>query len=279
MRAVALCALAAAGAVFGCACTPLARPGTGEPLARAVEAGFQRTRVQAGQFALTVLHRQRAAAPPPLLVVYVEGDGRAFLGRRRVSADPTPRDPLALRLALRDAGDAIAWIARPCQYLERAERDACAPRYWTTARYSEAVIAAVDAAVDQVRARSGAARVGLVGFSGGGTVAALLAARRTDVAWLVTVAANLDHAAWTRLHRVTPLSASLSPLEYRERLRRVPQRHLVGSADRIVPLAVTEAYVAALGHPHASAVRVIEGFDHRCCWERVWPELLHEVLR
>ncbi len=276
MRRVSLTALAVA-ALACAACTPGPRPGTSEPLARAVEAGFQRARVQAGDFVLTVLHRQRTAAP--LLVVYVEGDGRAFLGRRRVSADPTPADPLALRLALRDERDAVAWIARPCQYLERPERDACPPRYWTTARYSEAVITAVDAAVEQMRVRTGAARVGLVGFSGGGTVAALVAARRTDVAWLVTVAANLDHAAWTRLHRVTPLSASLSPVDHSERLRRVTQRHLVGSADRIVPLAVTEAYLAALGHPDTSAVRVLDGFDHRCCWERVWPELLHEVLR
>jgi hypothetical protein len=66
------------------------------------------------------------------------------------------------------------------------------------------VISASNQAVDALKQRYGAQEIVLVGYSGGGAVAALVAARRTDVVRLVTVAGNLDHLAWTHLHSVPP---------------------------------------------------------------------------
>jgi esterase/lipase len=53
----------------------------------------------------------------------------------------------------------------------------------------------MDAAVTALKRASGASRLRLVGYSGGGVMAMLLAARRDDVAQVVTIAAPLRLAA------------------------------------------------------------------------------------
>ena len=100
------------------------------------------------------------------LVVYLEGDGLAWISGATPSADPTPRDPLALRLALAHPGGQAVYLGRPCQYGD-AERSGCAMRYWTNARFAEPVVQAMSQAVDQLKARHGARALVLVGYSGG----------------------------------------------------------------------------------------------------------------
>ncbi|MEX2480426.1 MAG: alpha/beta hydrolase [Gammaproteobacteria bacterium] len=220
---------------------------------------------------------QRGLAGAERVHVYIEGDGRAWLTRYRASTDPTPRRPVALELALHDATSAVLYVARPCQYVGRDELRACDPRYWTSHRYAEAVIAAIDTVVDELLAPiSPRPRIGLIGFSGGAVVAALLAARRSDIAWLVHVAGNLDVAAWTRQHGVSALDDSLDPLDSAARLAHLPQVLLLGAQDPIVPPDVLDAYIAAAGRK--LSVRVFAGFDHSCCWATVWPGAACEML-
>ncbi|RME32557.1 MAG: alpha/beta hydrolase, partial [Gammaproteobacteria bacterium] len=158
----------------------------------------------------------------------------------------------------------------------REQDPACAPRYWSTHRYSEEVIAAMDRAIDRLKVVLGmeGSRLLLIGYSGGGQVAALLAARRNDVAGLLTVAANLDHAAWTAYHDDTPLTGSLNAAVEAPRIARLPQRHLAGEEDEVVPPAIAFAYARRLGPKGGSTVTILPGFDHRCCWIREWPALL-----
>lgn len=211
--------------------------------------------------------------PAAVLTVYIEGDGLAWISRDQPSRDPTPTDPLALRLALAQPAGTAAYLARPCQYLDPAALAACPSRWWRGERFSETVVAATMQALDQLKARFASQRLILVGYSGGGTLAALAAARRDDVAELVTVAGNLDHAAWTRLHGVTPLSGSLNPADETERLRKVPQRHFVGLQDKVVPPALLEDYVARYPADRRPGVQRLPGYDHACCWSRNWATL------
>ncbi|MGI4938723.1 MAG: hypothetical protein ACRYF5_18555 [Janthinobacterium lividum] len=103
------------------------------------------------------------------LTIYLEGDGRAYLDAAQASMDPTPSDPLGLRLALADdTGLAVAYLARPCQYTMPAHGHGCNQAYWTSARYAEPVIEALDLAIDDLKRRAGAVRIVLVGYSGGG---------------------------------------------------------------------------------------------------------------
>jgi pimeloyl-ACP methyl ester carboxylesterase len=114
----------------------------------------------------------------------------------------------------------------------------------------------------------------LVGYSGGGAVAALVAARRDDVARLITVAANLDHAAWTTHHRLAPLRGSLNPADLAQRLEVLPQVHLAGAKDRVVPPAIAESYLGRMDDRSRARLVVVEGADHDCCWVAAWPDLL-----
>ncbi|MFP4386937.1 MAG: alpha/beta hydrolase, partial [Alphaproteobacteria bacterium] len=51
------------------------------------------------------------------LSIYIEGDGLAWIKRTRPSGNPTPTNPVALRLAASDnISQNIIYIARPCQY-------------------------------------------------------------------------------------------------------------------------------------------------------------------
>lgn len=215
------------------------------------------------------------AATAGTLHIYVEGDGRAWARRTIPPANPTPRDPVALRLALADPAPGVIYLARPCQYVEGPAWQNCATDYWSTARFAPEVIADLDSTVTALIAAlpgppgTGPRRLLLFGYSGGGTVAALIAARRPDTAALVTVAAPVDHAAWTRHHRVLPLSRSLNPAD--KPPNAFPETHLAGGEDEIVPPALARAYAAR--RPNASVV-VKPTFGHACCWADTWPDIL-----
>jgi len=104
-----------------------------------------------------------------------------------------------------------------------------------------------------------------------------VAARRADVQRLVTVAGNLDHRAWARLHGVSPLGDSLNPPDYARELAAIRQTHIVADADRIVPIDVYRSYRQALPDRADITLRLLPHADHGCCWEEAWPTLLGEI--
>jgi pimeloyl-ACP methyl ester carboxylesterase len=213
----------------------------------------------------------RLPAPGRPLTVYIEGDGRAWLSRWRFSDDPTPTDPVALRLAAVDPTPNLVYLARPCQY---TDDPACHSRYWLGGRFAEEVIAATDQAIEHLRRRIAAPAVHLVGFSGGGAVAALVAARRRDVASLRTVAGNLDHEQVTQRAGVSRLDGSLNPADYAVALAGIAQHHFVGADDRVVPRSAIERFAERVGDPRCVRVSVVEGTSHEGGWAERWPDLL-----
>lgn len=266
-------ALAILGAFLLAACSTAALDQRRAAAARfAADAGWHRLNLDAGAFVLA------AFVPPDLrqtdtLNIYLEGDGLAWLDAATPSFDPTPLDPLALRLALRDPAGAAVYLARPCQYVSGAERRGCEAKYWTSHRFSPEVIDATNLAVDRLKARFGAQRLILVGYSGGGAVAALIAAGRDDVARLITVAGNLDHGAWTAEYRLSPLSGSRNPADAWQGLAGIPQTHYVGGRDRTLGESVARAYAARFPPGRRPAIIVVPEFDHHCCWVDRWPAL------
>ena len=232
-------------------------------------AGFQPVSFDAPPF--TLAGWQRGSGP--VLVAYIEGDGLAWLSKYRLSDDPTPRQPTALLLAAADPSPAVLYLGRPCQYVESTDARGCGPQYWSSHRFAPEVIAATNRALDQAKARAGAGRLVLIGYSGGGDVAALAAARRSDVAAWATVAAPLDAGAWTRWHGVSPLSGSLDPMADVARLAVLPQRHFAGANDEIVPPEIVRGFLAREGSGQEDRLVVVPGADHGCCWARRWPEL------
>ncbi|WP_137886757.1 alpha/beta hydrolase [Pseudomonas sp. 2FE] len=202
------------------------------------------------------------------LRVYLEGDGRAWITPTQPSLDPTPRDPLLARLAMEDPQPSI-YLARPCQYLSSP---ACAPRYWTDARFSKEVLGSLEQALDQLKQRYGNRHFELIGYSGGGALALLLAARRNDIAQVQTLAGNLSPRRWAERLGLTPLQGSLEPLDFAERLRELPQRHLTGAEDRVVPASLLDEYAARLGSADCLELHRLAGVSHHAGWLERWPQ-------
>lgn len=205
------------------------------------------------------------------LHVYLEGDGRPWIHGVLAAADPTPRTPYALDLMARDPQPAL-YLGRPC-YFGLHDEPACGPRLWTDARYGREVVASMAAALARLLEERGRPPVVLVGYSGGGTLAVLLADRVPNVRAVITVAANLDTDAWTAQHRYRPLAGSLNPMAA-ARLQGIAHVHLAGAEDLVVPDHQIQSFVARHGGRH----RTLAGFDHRCCWRQAWPDLLHDAL-
>ncbi|OAN53065.1 esterase [Paramagnetospirillum marisnigri] len=243
------------------ACAAQDRSATAESIA--ATAGLRRVVIKTGPFDLTAYVRVRDPAQP--VVVYVEGDGAAWRSRSEPSQDPTPRHPMGLRLAGLDRSPNVAYLARPCQY---SWGSACKVAYWTDRRFAEEVIAATSTALDQLKATGG---FHLVGYSGGAAVAALAAARRSDVLSLRSVAGNLDSEGINRHHGVSAMPASLNPIDVAPRLAHLPQTHLVGGDDKVVPPFIAEDFVSRLGDKRCVTITRLPKASHDDGWESVWP--------
>jgi pimeloyl-ACP methyl ester carboxylesterase len=232
----------------------------------AVHHGFTGVEVQGEGFRHQIYKKEGLGE---LIHVYIEGDGRPWLNPQRVSLDPTSRHPTMLKLMAMDLAPAV-YLGRPCYMNAVDER--CNYLWWTSNRYAAEVVESLNAVIDQVSGE--ASGVALFGFSGGGALAMLLASRRSDVDVVVTLAGNLDIEAWTQQHGYSALSGSLNPSDQAPLDPRIRQYHLVGSEDRNVTAAMIAPVVS--NQVDASLI-IVEGYDHRCCWNKLWPEILAMV--
>jgi len=230
---------------------------------------------KAGQF---IVHsRERYDNPGQDLNIYLEGDGLAWISRTEPSRDPTPDNPIALRLAVIDSAPNVVWIARPCQYTNAIENPSCKQYYWTIGRLAPEVVLAVDQAITAAKNSANAKKIHLIGYSGGGGLAILIAARRNDVKTIRTVAGNIDHEAFTSFHRVTPMSQSMNPASVATHINKIPQWHFYGEDDKVVPKLIGESYMRKAGVSSCSKIQVISSISHNSGWEILWPRLLHET--
>ena len=235
--------------------------------------GLRRIELEGTEFRHSVLLNRGAEMKPALLHVYIDGDGTPWLGSGRPARDPSPRNPLVLRLMGLDPGPAV-YLGRPC-YLGHAADLGCHPWHWTHGRYGEPVIASMAAVLERLRQGEGGPELALIGYSGGGALAMLLAARLDRVRLLVTLAGNLDPERWVQRHGYSPLATSRNPSSLGPLPARLRQVHIVGAEDQNLPPAVIRA---ALRNQPSPELWVVPGMDHRCCWERQWPELLQRIF-
>jgi len=222
---------------------------------------------------------QRISNPAKSLHVYIEGDGKAYVTRTIVSKNPTPHNPIALKLAAQDKDSNVLYIARPYQYNQSTAEIQNESRYWTSHRYAEEVVAEISGAIDKIKEENHLKDIVLIGYSGGGTLAALLTTRRKDVIILVTVCGNLDIDYHAELHRITPLEGSLNPADFGEKLKTIKQIHFVGGKDANVPRSVAERYCEKID-ASAKNCEIVEIKDntHHSGWEKDWSEILNNYL-
>jgi len=213
---------------------------------------------------------------------YIEGDGLAWLNKKRISLNPTPKNPVALKLAVTDTSANVIYLARPCQYVDLKTEQHCSSDYWTTKRIAPEVIASIDQAITQIKQRNNITKLRLVGYSGGGAIATILAAKRDDVNDLRTVAGNLDIDMFAHHHKVTPLIGSMNPIDFADRLINIPQMHFVGEYDDIITRPITESYINYMMEYDANLrcvkVQQVKSASHGNGWETMWQRYAGMVV-
>lgn len=267
-------ALAVSIVLAGCSSYQADRLSTATHIAE--PAGLTLSWVKGGDFTLAAF--TRLTDPARSIVIYIEGDGLAWLTRTRLSTDPTPRSPMGLKLAALDGGPNVVYLARPCQYTGVGINPRCGPALWSDARFSGEVIEAMNRAIDAV-VPSDHGGLELVGYSGGAAVAVLMAARRQDVVSIRTVAGNLDSVAVNELHGVSPMPASLNPADVAPALAALPQVHYVGEDDTVVPPVIAQGYAAKAGDRRCIVIHVVPGITHSEGWTRIWPKTMDDPPR
>ena len=211
------------------------------------------------------IYRNAVSAQNGMLHVFIEGDVSVRQALDSSPPDPTPRKALMLRMMQDDSSAAIL-LGRPC-YHGLYVMDACEIRHLGPERYSEEIVASMLTALEGEMRTAGAGQVVLIGYSGGGALAMLLAARLRAAVALVTLAGNLDNAALITYHHSPALTGSLDPADMASLPRAMRQLHFFGGRDEEVPVELARKTLTR----QDVAPIIIPGFDHDCCWEGFWP--------
>lgn len=235
---------------------------------------LKKSTLVANGFVLTAY--SRLTKPEQAINIYIEGDGLAWLSRHQLSADPTPRNALALALAALDPTANVVYLARPCQFND-FEHTPCASEYWSNKRFSPKVIDALNQEIDSFARPNHAQKINLIGYSGGAAVAVLLAERRSDVASLRTVAGNLDHAYVNNIHQVDLTPESLNAIAVADNVSHIPQLHFVGLQDNVIPKEVAVRFIGQQKSKNCSALLEVEA-THQEGWVKQWQQLLLQPL-
>lgn len=271
IQSLTLALLASSALLSACTNQPVMREQVAKRMAS--PAWMIEREIAAAPFAMTAYERMHKNHAPA--TVYIEGDGLAWTSRNSASLDPTPTNPVALNMAVMDKSPNVAYLARPCQFTKMLDKATpCPAKYWTSQRFAPEVLESMNAALDNIKRMYDITEFNLVGFSGGGNIAALLAAKRPDVVSLRTVAGNLDHRFHSEYHKVSYLDGSLNAIDVAGQLSDMPQRHFVGGQDTIVPPAISAKFVQALGSDRCADVTFIQEAEHDNGWADKWPELL-----
>jgi hypothetical protein len=233
------------------------------------EQDLESWRVDSERFRHVVLEK---VATGEHLRIFVEGDGTPWTRQNRMAVDPTPTNPVLLRMLAISPGPAV-YLGRPC-YFGLATDKGCRPGLWTSDRYGQEVVDSMCSAANTISRARGATSVQLVGYSGGGAIVVGMRSCTERLVAITTVAANLTPERWTELHGYLPLD-DLTPLAPGAAVAHsVSEVHWQCQDDLNVPPAITDEYFASNTH---AVRRIIRDCTHAKGWERVWQKVLMQL--
>lgn len=220
--------------------------------------------IKAKDFTLRVFRRNINTNRP--LKIYIEGDGFAWINKNTISPNPTPINPVALKLASLNTSSNIAYIARPCQYIST---DNCKKKYWTNKIFSKKIINNINQVITILKNKTKSKKIELIGFSGGAAIAALISSKRDDIIKLTTIAGNLNHKLLYKYHHIKPMTDSLNPLNIASDISYISQVHYVGEFDKVVPLAVIQSFIKASYNYNNIKLIIVKGATHTRGWDKL----------
>jgi dienelactone hydrolase len=207
------------------------------------------------------------------LKIYIEGDGLAWITRNTISKDPTPINLTTIKLMNQDTDQCKLYLARPCQFTTSS---LCNKKYWTSHRFSSEVLNSFTDSLNHIKAKYNNSSFTLIGYSGGGAIATLLASKRDDINMIITIAGNLNIDKWTSMHNISKLEGSLNPSDYTKELENIEQYHLIGKQDDIVPKDVFLSYLSRFDRKDKIHYKLFDT-THNCCWEESYKFFLQEL--
>lgn len=202
------------------------------------------------------------------LNIFIEGDGFAWVDKYTPSDNPTPINPVALKIALYNFNSNLIYLSRPCQNVFENDFRNCEQKYWTKDRFEDEIIDSIDETIESFKLKHQNSKINLFGYSGGGVVALLVAKRRDDVAKVVTFASNIDTEFWSSYHGISPLNGD-NPANFCKELNKINQVHYVGKVDNIVPIDIALSYAKKCDNHKNIKIKVIDGFDHSLDWQNI----------
>lgn len=222
--------------------------------------------IDTGRFRHLVLAN---AAPGTHLRIYVEGDGSPWIRNSRISVDPTPSNPVLLRL-MHDASHAAIYLGRPCYFGSATDKN-CSNRFWTFERYGDAVVWSMCTAANALIAEFEAMTVQLIGYSGGGAIVVRMTECTKRLASITTIAGNLDPKRWASYHGYSALHEIPVSEPSVSQSKSIRESHWQCQNDQNIPPFLTDTYFAA--HPDADR-QIVSGCSHASGWEQYWSEIL-----
>ncbi|MCT7633640.1 alpha/beta hydrolase [Aliarcobacter butzleri] len=202
--------------------------------------------------------------------IYVEGDGLSWISKSIISSNPTPINPIALKLMLLDNSSCKIYLARPCQYITS---NGCEEKYWTSHRFNTKIIESYEHVLNNLKKEYTNTKFDLIGYSGGGAIVTLLASSRNDVNSITTIAGNLDIEEWSEIQKISSLNGSLNPANYSKELENIKQTHLIGENDKIIPKDIFFSYQSKFKNKENIKYFIYDS-THNCCWEDIYRKYL-----
>lgn len=210
---------------------------------------------------ITLAAWQRDFKPYQPVRIYIDGNAYTdgFFGTKR----PRMYAPVGMQLALKDKKMAVAYLARPCYFMEHP---VCTPIAWERGKYAPELIDEMTEAILSWQKKYHFSYIELVGYDGGAAIAMSLAARlkNVNVGRIITVAGILDTQKDAQFHDEDILPDSINPVKDMYALARIPQIHYVGGKDKTVPESFTVNFVKTMNamKPVSVQVRRLPNADH-----------------
>ena len=207
---------------------------------------------------ITIATWRKNVKPFKKLRIYIDGNAytTGFITKK-----PKMYNNVAMQLALKDNSDSIAYLGRPCYFIEQ---DVCKPVVWEEGKYAPEVIEEMKEVIQTWQKKYNLKEIEFVGYDGGAAIALSLATRMRNIKVnkVITIAGILDTKTDALYRDEDILTDSINPANETYLVSNIPQVHYVGGKDKIVPIIFTQNFVKKLPNPVSVQIKRLPNADH-----------------
>ena len=201
------------------------------------------------------------------LTVYIEGDGLAWLDRFTPSSDPTPVNPVAFSLALKDKNDNVIYVSRPCQYLTSVH---CKKKIWTSSQYSNKVLKIYEDILKKLFKEY--EEIHLVGYSGGAAIVIYLASlEELNIKSIRTIAGNINPDEISSILKLSGYNKTVNFFSLEDKIRNISQTHYYGTKDKVIPKELHDNYLLRNTDNKCVKIQSVNA-THNSGWDKFWDQ-------